>query len=74
MESRSSYFLLYLKIHGQKTQSAKNIKIMIRRAEQMTAFLAGMVTGGILLIIFSLIVASGREDHRWGKEDWEEEE
>ena len=43
----------------------------------MTAFLtflAGMVTGGILLIIFSLIVASGREDHRWGKEDWEEEE
>ena len=43
----------------------------------MTAFLtflAGVVTGGILLIIFSLIVASGREDHRWEKEDREEEE
>ena len=77
MESRSSYFLLYLKIHGQKTQSAKNIKTMIRRTEQMTAFvtfLAGMVTGGILLIIFSMMVTSEREDHRWEKEDWEEEE
>lgn len=40
----------------------------------MTAFLAGMVTGGILLIIFSMMVTPGREDHRWEKEDWEEEE
>lgn len=43
----------------------------------MTAFvtfLAGMVTGGILLIIFSVMVTSEREDHRWEKEDWEEEE